>query len=160
MGFPILVRCHLYIESGPWTFTNLHFQWDNFFGWKYICVFYHLSTLKIAQVVGIVFLNGVNETRIPIYPGSRCPGGKWNKSISTNGTHLVLDIHSSLSAGKVEGNPDSKVHGANMGPIWVLSAPDGPHVGPMNLAIREIIIGLFLLKICWWYMSNWHQPII
>ena len=22
-----------------------------------------------------------------------------------------------------------------MGPIWVLSAPDGPHVGPMNLAI-------------------------
>ena len=32
--------------------------------------------------------------------------------------------------------PDSKVHGANMGPNWVLSAPDGPHVGPMNLAIR------------------------
>ena len=24
--------------------------------------------------------------------------------------------------------PDSKVHGANMGPTWVLSAPDGPHV--------------------------------
>ena len=23
-----------------------------------------------------------------------------------------------------------------MGPTWVLSAPDGPHVGPMNLAIR------------------------
>ena len=34
-------------------------------------------------------------------------------------------------------NPDSKVHGANMGPTWVLSAPDGPHVVPMNLAIRE-----------------------
>ena len=32
--------------------------------------------------------------------------------------------------------PDSKVRGANMGPTWVLSAPDGPHVGPMNLAIR------------------------
>ena len=31
--------------------------------------------------------------------------------------------------------PDSKVHGANMGPNWVLSAPVGPHVGPMNLAI-------------------------
>ena len=30
------------------------------------------------------------------------------------------------------GNPDSKVHGANMGSTWVLSAPDGPHVGPMN----------------------------
>ena len=34
--------------------------------------------------------------------------------------------------------PDSKVHGANMGPTWVLSAPDGPHVGPMNLAIKAI----------------------
>ena len=32
--------------------------------------------------------------------------------------------------------PDSKVHGTNMRPTWVLSAPDGPHVGPMNLAIR------------------------
>ena len=35
--------------------------------------------------------------------------------------------------------PDSKVHGANMGPTWVLSAPDGPHVGSMNLAIRDVI---------------------
>ena len=33
--------------------------------------------------------------------------------------------------------PDNKVHGANLGPTWVLSAPDGPHVGPMKLAIRE-----------------------
>ena len=29
--------------------------------------------------------------------------------------------------------PDSKVHGANMGPTWVLSAQDGPHVGPWTL---------------------------
>ena len=34
-------------------------------------------------------------------------------------------------------DPDSKVHGANMGPTWVLSAQGGPQVGPMNLAIRE-----------------------
>ena len=33
---------------------------------------------------------------------------------------------------------DNKAHGSNMGPTWVLSAPDGPHVGPMNLAIRVI----------------------
>ena len=31
--------------------------------------------------------------------------------------------------------PDSKVHGANMGPIWDGQDPDGPHVGPMNFAI-------------------------
>ena len=34
--------------------------------------------------------------------------------------------------------PDDKVHGANMSPTWVLTAPEGPHVGPMNLAIRDI----------------------
>ena len=34
--------------------------------------------------------------------------------------------------------PDSKVHGANMGPTWVLSALGGPHVGPMNLVIRDV----------------------
>ena len=70
----------------------------------------------------------------------------------------------------VRHTPDSKVHGANMGPTWVLSAPDGPHVGPMNLAIWDIIyiswlvtralpykMHEFMLKIirytvrlCWW----------
>ena len=34
--------------------------------------------------------------------------------------------------------PDCKVLGANMGPTWGLSAPDGPHVGPTNLAIRGL----------------------
>ena len=31
--------------------------------------------------------------------------------------------------------PDSKVHGANMGPIWGQQDPGGPHVGPMNFTI-------------------------
>ena len=31
---------------------------------------------------------------------------------------------------------NNNVNGANMGPNWVISAPDGPHVGPMNIAIR------------------------
>ena len=32
-----------------------------------------------------------------------------------------------LEDNSFKSNPDSKVHGANMGPTWVLSAPDGPH---------------------------------
>ena len=31
--------------------------------------------------------------------------------------------------------PHSKVHEANMGPIWGRQEPGGPHVGPMNFAI-------------------------
>ena len=34
-------------------------------------------------------------------------------------------------------NPESKVHGANMGPIWGRQDPGGPHVGPMNFVIWE-----------------------
>ena len=33
--------------------------------------------------------------------------------------------------------PDSKVHGANMGPIWGRQDPGGPHVGPMNFVIWD-----------------------
>ena len=40
--------------------------------------------------------------------------------------------------------PDGKVHGAKMGPTWVLSAPDGSHVDPMNL----IAIRVVLMTIC------------
>ena len=37
-----------------------------------------------------------------------------------------------------------------MGPTWVLSAPDGPHVGPMNLVIRVTISHRRLTGV-WWY---------
>ena len=41
--------------------------------------------------------------------------------------------------------PDSKVHGANVGPIWGRQDPDGPHVCAMNFAIwvnEHIIISI------------------
>ena len=34
--------------------------------------------------------------------------------------------------------PDSKVFGANVGPIWGRQDPGGPQVGPMNFAIWDI----------------------
>ena len=48
--------------------------------------------------------------------------------------------------------PDSKVHEANMGPTWVLSAPGEPHVGPMNFAIRMAITATQGLQI--WKKKN------
>ena len=53
--------------------------------------------------------------------------------------------------------PDSKVHGANMGPTWVLSARDGPHVGPMNLAIRDGIAYLSTMFLIWWKVVTANQ---
>ena len=37
--------------------------------------------------------------------------------------------------------PDSKVHGANMGPIWGRQDPGGPHGDLMNLAIWVVSCG-------------------
>ena len=37
------------------------------------------------------------------------------------------------------GIPDSKAHGANMGPIWGRQDPGGPQVGPMNFAIWDVL---------------------
>ena len=45
---------------------------------------------------------------------------------------------------------DSKIRGANMGPTWVLSAPDGPRVGPMNLAHGEDLANSRSREICVW----------
>ena len=58
---------------------------------------------------------------------------------------MALNSKSCLRMGKdvtvILSIPDCKVHGANMGPTWVLSAPDGPHVGPMDLTIRDVTTG-------------------
>ena len=43
---------------------------------------------------------------------------------------------------------DSKVHGANMGPIWGWQDPGGPHVGPMNFAIWDSGVHIPAV-ICW-----------
>ena len=56
-----------------------------------------------------------------------------------SGIHRSVSVLSGITSYGWVNNPDSQVHGANMGPTWVLSAPDGPRVGPMNLAIMKVI---------------------
>ena len=80
-------------------------------------------------------------------------GEKWPRDIGSalycNCTLVFIALHCSTHhlspwyptvntsfSTKLSTGPDSKVHGANMGPTWVLSVPDGPHAGPMNFAIR------------------------
>ena len=42
--------------------------------------------------------------------------------------------------GETDTLSDCKVHGDNVGPTWALSAPGGPHVGRINLAIRDVVM--------------------
>ena len=66
----------------------------------------------------------------------KCPSIAMHFPLFHTGEVIAWKNEMTLSNSAWRQNPDSKVHGANMGPTWVLSAPDGPHVGPMNLAIR------------------------
>ena len=53
--------------------------------------------------------------------------------------------------------PDSKFHGANMGPIWGRQDPGGPHVGPMNFAIW----GPYVRQIHHWLVdSPYKGPVV
>ena len=52
------------------------------------------------------------------------------RHISDNSTRSLIQRDNIL---------DSKVHGANMGPIWGRQDPGGPHVGPMNFAIWDML---------------------
>ena len=56
-----------------------------------------------------------------------------NQSLQIKG--LVQDCINFSAQAK---DPDSKVHGANVGPIWGRQDPGGPHVGPTNLAIWKV----------------------
>ena len=69
-----------------------------------------------------------------------CPGGnciqtnqKMHGKRGYQSLWIRLSIYASISK-KICKFPDSKVHLAHIGPTWFLSAPGGPHVGPMNLA--------------------------
>ena len=57
-------------------------------------------------------------------------------------------------------SPDSKIHGANTGSIWVWQGPGGPHVGHMNFAIRAYWITSLVMRhlydLRWCPRNNWR----
>ena len=56
----------------------------------------------------------------------------------TRVTQLMRTVYNVMvGAPSMQYIPDSKVHGANMGPIWGRQDPGGPHVGPMNFAFWD-----------------------
>ena len=57
--------------------------------------------------------------------------------------HLKLELRLHLSGTNAL---DSKVHVANMGPIWGQQDPGGTHFGPMNLISAEFSRSQFLLS--------------
>ena len=71
------------------------------------------------------------ERKVSNFPPVMCSIITWMACLSLADPYCFSPHQS-----RAQGAPDSKVHRAIMGPTWVLSAPDGLHVGPMDLAIR------------------------
>ena len=63
--------------------------------------------------------------------------------LNTSTVHPTTYAHGSRKLWYVV--PDSKVYGANMGPIWGRQDPCGPHVGSLNFVIWDGYI-----KNSWW----------
>ena len=66
-----------------------------------------------------------------------------NRSLLKLQQHAKVYLH-------VSRFPDSKVHGANMGSIWVRQDPGGPHICPMNFA--SWVVPLWVV----WYLPIVH----
>ena len=56
-------------------------------------------------------------------------------------------------------SPDSKVHGANMGPIWGQQDPGGPHVGPINFVIWVFMLTCTVIGV-FWIISHVYNAMI
>ena len=70
-------------------------------------------------------------------------------------TTIIAAMHSIMLAN--DRIPDSRVHGANMGPIWGRKGPGGPHVGPMNIALCDISLS----TLCCVVWKHWpHEMLV
>ena len=77
---------------------------------------------------------------------------KWHKlqvrkHVGSGGTIGSADVV------ELDDVPDSKVHGASMGPIWDRQDPGGPHIGPMSLSIWDAKLLAGIVWKIWFYIS-------
>ena len=82
---------------------------------------------------GVTGLLGSLSSLLSAQSWQECP-----KAISWVPGYRILDYQSDRVAGQsVAPDPDSKVHGANMGPIWGRQDPVGPMLAPWTLLTGE-----------------------
>ena len=90
---------------------------------------YQDCTIGIGQMYDFpVSIKLFWRTSVNLSVANHC---RHNKAQTLQNSGNVLYVY----VGKHRCYPDSKVHGANMGPSWCRQYPGGPHVGPMNFVI-------------------------
>ena len=102
----------------------------------------HISVTKV-RVVGFVQQVYWNAALWKTQVGSR---RIFNRMVAYDNV-FTLPSNSSRT-NHVNYHPDTKVHGANMKPIWGRQDPGGPHVGPMNFAVWATYYIFYCLRTC------------
>ena len=110
------------------------------------------------------------RTAVPV--GLRIETGSANFLLRTRGRHLLRNIGDSAFSSRNSllrtFSQIAKFMGPTGGPTWVLTAPGGPHVGPMNLAIWPGYLGsLERSSLCGWWLRPasghntrpWNSPL-
>ena len=142
--------CEILSEIHAFSFKKMHFKMSSA-KWRPFClglnVLNQINGLKFAHIIVICIPLNENAYVLKYFTEVRFSASNWLVIIGSHGALIPIDtkplpepLTISTNYATLSHNPDCKVHGANMGPTWVLLAPDGPHVGPMNLAIREASI--------------------
>ena len=128
------------------TKSRVIFWWYTFIQCKLVLTIIWIQLqIRLCQTLGLFYYQWLTLIRAWIH--NRIHHKVWD-GITSPFPNCTVEVWELLSysippfIGYMITHPDSKVHGANMGPTWVLSSPDGPHVGPMNLAIRVIYAGI------------------
>ena len=133
--WPLYQDIYIYIKY------KLTFPWLGLIPFVYHGFLFNIICLNLLALIWLSILNHARFCDIPsallnvvchMNSKSSIYQKKWTKPNVSSACRYPALLHTS---------PDSKVHGANMGPTWVLLAPDGPHVGPKNLVIRADIYG-------------------
>ena len=128
--FDLRLNKRLSKQSWGWWFETLSHPL-----WRYSNVWHHSDVACV--VVSNHRPDRLLRARTKATPKVRTTGRLWGESISSNGRRVFISWRP-VNNGNL--SPDSNVHGANMGPIWGRQNPVGPHVGPMNFAIWEIVL--------------------
>ena len=141
-----------------WRRSDVMWRYKTGSTWCHIITAPTESNLIILSIRFIHAYIGANCLKFPfkdMHLTCRLHNDDWfiRKSVYTDCNYVWF----SVTIGNTKRFPDSKAHGANTWPTWDPWAPDGPHVGPMNLAIRvfhtrhEIHKPMFHVHVSWYW---------
>ena len=123
----------IFLHNGSFNCQTINNRWSSYVSWS-TAIDHWGQQLDFPNLSKPFKLSNVESHRISSAHQNRKHienyGLSWCHDVFTGGSEDCC--HDSLLMPLV---PDSKVHGANIGPVWGRQDPGGPHVGPMNFAI-------------------------